>query len=82
LVEDRRCGPFDLVRTKLDFTAWLRSLPIKLRRIAKLLATGERTSIVARRFALSEGRISQIRRLLKQAWQRFQGEEPDAAMAA
>jgi len=40
LIEDRRCGPFDIVRTKLDFAAWLRSLPTKLRRIAKTLASG------------------------------------------
>ena len=61
LVEDRHAGPFDIVRTKLDFTAWLRSLPIKLRRIARTLANGERTRDVAVKFGLSQGRISQIR---------------------
>ena len=61
LVEDHRAGPFDIVRTKLDFAAWLRSLPSKSRRIAKMLANGERTTDVARRFGLSDGRISQIR---------------------
>lgn len=47
LIEDRRCGPFDIVRTKLDFAAWLRSLPTRLRQIAKTLANGERTRDVA-----------------------------------
>ena len=81
LVEDHRAGPFDIVRIKLDFAAWLRSLPIKLRRIAKMLANGERTADVARRFGLSDGRISQIRRLLKDSWLRSQGEEPEAVAA-
>ena len=47
---------------KLDFGAWLRSLPVKLRRIAKTLANGERTHDVARKFGVSDGRISQILR--------------------
>jgi hypothetical protein len=74
LVEDRHCGPFDIVRTKLDFAAWLRSLPIKLRRIAKTLASGQRTGDVARKFGLSDGRISQIRSELLASWRCFVGE--------
>ena len=81
LVEDRRAGPFDIVRTKLDFAAWLRSLPSKLRRIAKTLANGERTGDVAKKFNLSAGRISQVRRELAQSWRRFVGDEPDLAIA-
>ena len=38
IIEDRHCGPFDVVRTKLDIRAWLRSLSIRQRRIAKFLA--------------------------------------------
>ena len=83
LVEDHRAGPFEIVRTKLDFAAWLRSLPIKSRRIAKMLANGERTADVARRFGLSDGRISQIRAELAASWRRFVGDtEPPAAAAA
>ena len=84
LVEDRHAGPFDIVRTKLDFTAWLRSLPIKLRRIARTLANGERTRDVARKFSLSPGRISQIRSELLDSWRRFVGdaESPAAATSA
>ncbi|MBI3469629.1 MAG: hypothetical protein HY000_42055 [Planctomycetes bacterium] len=37
LVEDRRAGPAATAIARLDFAAWLRSLPIRLRRIAKLL---------------------------------------------
>ena len=81
VVEDRTAGPAEIARTRIDFAAWLRSLPIKLRRIAKMLANGERTTDVARKFGLSDGRISQIRLLLKEAWLRFQDEEPEAAAA-
>ncbi len=82
LVEDHHAGPFDIVRTKLDFAAWLRSLPIKSRRIAKMLANGERTADVARRFGLSNGRVSQVRGELRVSWHRFIGDaEPPAAAA-
>ena len=80
LVEDHRCGPFDIVRTKLDFAAWLRSLPIRLRRIAKALVNGERTHDVAGRFGLSDGRVSQIRLELRASWRQYIGDvEPPAA---
>jgi hypothetical protein len=79
LIEDRHAGPFDIVRTKLDFAAWLRSLPTKLRRIAKSLAGGESTTGVAQKFGLTAGRISQIRRELLVSWRRFIGEDPVAA---
>ena len=83
LVEDHRAGPFDIVRTKLDFAAWLRSLPIKSRRIAKMLANGERTADVARKFGLVDGRISQVRAELRVSWHCFVGDmEPPAAAAA
>lgn len=81
LVEDRHAGPFDIVRTKLDFTAWLRSLSIKLRRIAKTLANGERTRDVARKFRVSPGRISQIRSELLASWSRFVGDAESSTAA-
>jgi len=81
LLEDRRAGPFDIVRTKLDVAAWLRSLPSKLRRIAKTLANGDRTSDVAKKFNLSAGRISQIRAELAHSWRRFIGDDPELAIA-
>jgi DNA-binding CsgD family transcriptional regulator len=45
------------------------------RRIAKTLATGERTDRVARKFKLSKGRISQIRGELRRSWGHFHGED-------
>lgn len=82
LLEDKTAGPADIVRTKLDFAGWLRSLPLRLRRIAKFLAGGQTTKDAAVKFHVSEGRISQIRRELKAAWHAFVGDEPKAEPVA
>lgn len=81
LIQDRHAGPFDIVRTKLDFAAWLRSLPAKRRKVAKALAADERTHDVARKFGLSDGRISQIRAELLASWRQFVGDEFDKAVS-
>jgi len=49
VVEDKRSGPAEIAATRIDFTAWLRSLPQRNRQIAKELATGESTQVVAGR---------------------------------
>jgi hypothetical protein len=59
---------------RIDFGNWLQVLTARLRRIAKVLATGESTTRAAKRFSVSPGRISQIRQELKQSWETFQGE--------
>ena len=74
LVEDHRTGPAEVAATRLDFAAWLRILPGRLRRIAQTLATGETTTATAKRFNVSPGRISQLRKELFRVWQTFQGE--------
>ena len=81
LVEDRHVGPAEVAATRMDFRAWLRRLPRRLRKIAQVLATGETTSAVAKRFQLSAGRVSQIRTQLKQAWEQFQGQQSSPAAA-
>ena len=84
IVEDRHAGPADTARVRIDFGDWLRSLPTKVRRIAKTLATGERTDETARKFGLSAGRISQLRTELAASWRNFVGDEPlkEAALTA
>jgi hypothetical protein len=72
LVEDRHAGPADTAAARIDFADWLRSLPIRPRCVAEKLAVGETTGAVARRFRLSTGRISQMRRELRQGWDDFQ----------
>lgn len=81
LLEDRRAGPAATAASRIDFVAWLKTLPARIRKIALLLATGESTQAAARRFSLSPARISQLRRELRAAWQRFQGESLTAAGA-
>ena len=80
LVEDRHAGPAEVAVTRIDFSTWLQLLPRRLRKIATFLAGGETTTAAAKRFRVSQGRISQIRKELFLAWHRFQGEEPALAI--
>ena len=82
VVEDRHSTPAEVATTRIDFGAWLESLPERTQRVAEMLATGEATSHVARMFGCSASRISQLRRELFNAWQGFQGERPLATSAA
>jgi DNA-binding NarL/FixJ family response regulator len=74
LVEDRHSGPAEVATTRVDFAAWLESLPKRTRHVAETLATGEATGHVARMFSMSASRVSQLRRELYQAWRVFQGD--------
>jgi hypothetical protein len=74
VVEDRRATPADTAAARIDFEAWLGSLPRRQRQIAELLATGEPTMHVARRFRITAGRVSQIRRQLHCSWCLLQGD--------
>ena len=82
LLEDRRAGPAETAAARIDFGEWLRRLPRRRRRIAEVLATGETTKKVARRFRVSSGRVSQIRRELKRCWDAFQGQSREAPAVA
>jgi hypothetical protein len=74
LVEDRRFPPAEAAAARLDFAAWLAALPFRNRRIALMLAMGEATSVVARRFRLTAGRVSQLRCELRDDWHTFVGD--------
>lgn len=74
LAADKRASVADQVAVKLDFRAWLATLSHRTRRIAADLAMGFTTSETARKYRLSRGRISQIRRSLENSWREFQGE--------
>jgi hypothetical protein len=74
VVEDRHSTPAEVASTRIDFRAWLESLPVRTRRVAETLATGEATSRVAQMFGCSASRISQLRRELYHAWLVFTGE--------
>jgi hypothetical protein len=81
LVEDKHAGPAETAISRIDFSTWLKRLPGRLRKIALFLANGETTSATAKRFRLSQGRVSQIRRQLYLAWHQFQGDASDLAVA-
>jgi DNA-binding NarL/FixJ family response regulator len=75
-LEDNRHTPIpDQVSFRCDFPRWLQTLSDRDRRIADLLALGHSTKATAKRFGLSEGRISQLRRQMHESWQGFHGEE-------
>jgi DNA-directed RNA polymerase specialized sigma subunit len=76
VVEDPHTPVFDQVQFRCDFPAWLNTLRRRDRRIAETLALGQRTQDVARRFQVSEGRVSQLRRELAESWREFVGELP------
>ena len=82
IVEDRRTGPAETATMRIDFADWLKTLSPKWRRIATTLASGETTGATARKFHLSDGRISQLRRQLRDVWLIFQGELAPTGAAA
>ena len=81
LVEDRHAGPAATACARLDMDSWLKSLPVRHRKIAQYLSLGNQTSQAARKFKVSAGRISQLRKELAANWQRFIGDEPGPAAA-
>ncbi len=82
LIEDKHAGPDEIARTRIDFSDWLASLKRRDRRVAEFLANGETTKAAARKFKVSAGRISQLRKELARSWQRFVGDDFGPATAA
>ncbi len=83
VVEDYRTPVPDQAAFRCDFPEWLKTLTRRQRQIAETLASGEGTTRTAKRFKLSLGRISQLRRELHDGWCQFHGEplQPTAASA-
>jgi len=83
VVQDTRNSPVpEIVAFRVDFADWLKSLKRRDRRIAEFLSLGNRTSDTARKFGVSAGRVSQLRRELAASWKQFTGEENDDKPAA
>jgi hypothetical protein len=72
-VESRRASPAETACFRLDFEEWLKQWPKRHRRIINALASGGCTMAVAERFAVSQARISQLRRKYERSWLAFQG---------
>jgi hypothetical protein len=73
-VEDTRTPVPDQAAFRCDFPEWLATLPSRTRHIAKILALGHSTRTVARRYQVSDARISQMRAELRDSWLEFHGE--------
>jgi DNA-binding NarL/FixJ family response regulator len=79
VVEDHRTPVPDQVAFRCDFPVWLKNLSARNRQIAKALAVGHTTGDVAKRFRVTPGRVSQLRREMYQSWNEFQNETTDDA---
>jgi hypothetical protein len=75
LTENCRTPIPDQVAFRIDFPDWLHTLSTRDCRVVHELASGERTGTVARKFGVSAGRVSQMRRQLKESWEQFVGDD-------
>jgi hypothetical protein len=74
LIADKRASIPDLAAFRIDFRHWLNQMDERDRQIISTLATGEHTRVVAERFGVTAGRISQLRREYERDWNSFHGE--------
>jgi DNA-directed RNA polymerase specialized sigma24 family protein len=72
LAADHRVSPADEACFRLDFHAWISSLPAGRRMTTELLVQGYRTREVAQRLGVSAAAVSQARRALERSWHKFQ----------
>ena len=71
LHDNSRTPPDEQASFRIDFREWRRTRTERDRRLMDELMLGERATRVARRFGLTPGRISQLRRDFKHDWERF-----------
>jgi DNA-directed RNA polymerase specialized sigma24 family protein len=72
LADNTRSAVPEQVAFRVDFPRWRAGLRRRDRKILDALARGERPTDVAQRFALSPGRVSQLRREFEDGWREFQ----------
>ena len=75
-VRDTRPRSRPARRFRCDLPAWLARLGRRNRKIAVEMAQSEKTQALARRFQISPGRVSQLRREFHEDWLRFCDELP------
>ena len=76
LTDNTRTPPPEQAAFRIDFGQWLTTLSARERRIVRAMSVNERTKDLSRRFSVSPGRISQLRRDFQHGWQRFVGDMP------
>jgi hypothetical protein len=74
LADNSRTSPADQAQFRIDFRQWLRTLKARERRIVSAMLGDQRTRDLSRRFKVSPGRISQMRREFHRDWTRFIGD--------
>ena len=79
VLADRKVPVPDLAAFRVDFGQWFQTRSRRDRSIISALIEGEQPSVVAGRFGITRGRVSQLRRRYEQEWRTFQGEAGEAA---
>ena len=82
VLESRRVSPADQACFNVDFQEWLKRWPQRHRQIIGYLASGHRVKAVARKFGVTEGRVSQMRDQYRRSWEQFQGAATPQPVAA
>jgi hypothetical protein len=75
LADNTRSPVPEQVHFRIDFPAFLASLGDRNRRIAEDMMLGHRTKELADMHRITEGRVSQLRRLFMEEWGRFCGDD-------
>ena len=76
LIDNTRSPVPEQVMFRLDFPSWLSTRTDRDRRIIGDMMNGQRTLDLSRRYGISPGRISQLRREFQEDWLRFWDELP------
>jgi len=71
----------DQVAFRLDWPSWLKTRTHRDRKLIAQMAQRERTIDLSQKFQLSSARISQLRRLYHDDWQRFTADEQNTTSA-
>jgi hypothetical protein len=71
---DRKDPIPETVAFRVDFARWLRTLTRRDRRMITAFIRGDGTFDVAKKFGVTAGRVSQLRRQYERLWAVFQGE--------
>jgi hypothetical protein len=79
VLADRKVPVPDLAAFRLDFGQWFQGRSRRDQAIILALVAGEQPSVVADRFGITRGRVSQLRRRYEKEWRTFQGEAGEAA---
>jgi hypothetical protein len=74
LHENRRTPVPEQVVFRLDWPAWLSTLPARDQDLLHSLALGSTTLAAAHQFRLSPARVSQKRREFRTGWEQFTGD--------